>query len=161
MKLLQNICFIFLLATFSNAYAENCGFESNYKACIKAAKKGDATAQFYLGSMYADGRNGAIQNYKKAFNWYKLAAQKGVPEAQRGLGDAYAKGQGVQQDYIQAHMWINIAKTQMNQQNVSNTVRSIGDSIMLSKLSNIEANMSSYQIELAQDLALEWMESHY
>ena len=36
--------------------------------------------------------------------WYKLAAEEGHANAQLNLGVMYAKGQGVTQDNVNAHM---------------------------------------------------------
>jgi TPR repeat protein len=41
--------------------------------------------------------------------WYKLAAAQGNAKAQFNLGISYAKGEGVAQDYLRAHMWLNLA----------------------------------------------------
>jgi hypothetical protein len=38
-----------------------------------------------------------------------LAAEQGSADAQLNLGVMYGQGQGVAQDYIQAHMWFNLA----------------------------------------------------
>ena len=43
--------------------------------------------------------------------WRPLAAQ-GDGVAQYNLGFMYSEGQGVQQDYVQAHMWISLAAAQ-------------------------------------------------
>jgi len=36
---------------------------------------------------------------------YRLAAEQGFADAQLNLGAMYGKGEGVPQDYVQAHMW--------------------------------------------------------
>ena len=41
--------------------------------------------------------------------WYTLAAEQGDASAQTSLGNAYGRGQGVIQDNVYAHMWLNIA----------------------------------------------------
>jgi len=41
-------------------------------------------------------------NYKKSMNIYTKLAQKGYLSAVDGLGDLYAKGHGVPQDYFKA-----------------------------------------------------------
>ena len=41
--------------------------------------------------------------------WYRLAAEQGHAAAQYNLGVAYAEGEGVRQDDVQAHMWFNLA----------------------------------------------------
>ena len=41
--------------------------------------------------------------------WYRKSAEQGDAGAQYNLGLMYAKGQGVLQDNVYAHMWWNIA----------------------------------------------------
>ncbi|MDE0952796.1 MAG: SEL1-like repeat protein [Halioglobus sp.] len=41
--------------------------------------------------------------------WYRKAADQGAADAQYTLGYMYYKGLGVPQDYVQAHMWWNLA----------------------------------------------------
>ena len=74
------------------------------------AEKGDANAQYFLGSMY-EGGIGVSQNDKTAVKWWKLAAEQGQAYAQKKLGKSYAFGEGVLKDYVYAHMWANIAAT--------------------------------------------------
>ncbi len=40
---------------------------------------------------------------------FKRPAERGSAVAQRMLGVMYGKGQGVPQDYVQAHVWFNLA----------------------------------------------------
>lgn len=44
-----------------------------------------------------------------AAQWLQSAAQAGDPEAQYQLGRLYVSGEGVEQDYVQAHKWLNVA----------------------------------------------------
>ncbi|MCD9149784.1 SEL1-like repeat protein [Pseudophaeobacter flagellatus] len=41
--------------------------------------------------------------------WLLQAAQRGATQAQHQLGRLYIQGEGVSQDYVQAHKWLNIA----------------------------------------------------
>ncbi len=41
--------------------------------------------------------------------WYRKAAEQGVADAQYNLGSMYYDGQSVTQDYVQTHMWLNVA----------------------------------------------------
>ena len=41
--------------------------------------------------------------------WYRLAAAQGDAYAQYNLGVMYYIGDGVPQDYAEAHMWFNIS----------------------------------------------------
>jgi uncharacterized protein len=72
------------------------------------AHRGDARAQTALGFMYATGR-GVPQNFERAVDWYRRAADQGDPTAQYLLGLMYDKGQGVPQDWILAHKWLILA----------------------------------------------------
>ena len=47
--------------------------------------------------------------YAEAVKWYRFAAAQSDAVAQYNLGVMYADGWGAPQDYVQAHMWINLA----------------------------------------------------
>ena len=83
------------------------------------AEQGDATAQHFLGHLYANGQ-GVAQDHAEAVKWYRLAAEQGDVKAQHNLAIMYANGQGVPQDYITAHMWWNIAASQGEKAAASN-----------------------------------------
>ena len=57
------------------------------------ADQGDASAQFNLGLMYANGR-GVLKDEAEAGRWYRLAADQGDASAQLNLGGMYADGRG-------------------------------------------------------------------
>jgi TPR repeat protein len=68
----------------------NAAYESkDYATALKfwrpLAKHGDATAQYYLGLMYANGQ-GVPQDYTEATKWYRKAAEQGHAQAQFYLG---------------------------------------------------------------------------
>ena len=71
---------------------------TNFK---KAAKQGNADAQYYLGSMYRLGQ-GAKRDSKQAAFWYRKAVDQGHAQAQLDLGFAYNFGYGVPQDRVKA-----------------------------------------------------------
>lgn len=77
----------------------------------KAAKQGDAAAQYLLGKMYNDGE-GVTKDYKQALNWFTKSAKQGNAEAQYWLGLMYAGGTGVPQDYREAVEWYTKAAEQ-------------------------------------------------
>ncbi len=56
----------------------------------------------------ASGRR-IIEDHKEAVKWYRLAAEQGDANAQYNLGVMYVLGEGVIQDDVYAHMWLNIA----------------------------------------------------
>ena len=57
---------------------------------LKAAKSGNAEAQFCLGYLFENGV-GTAQNEKEAFKWYKKSAEQGFADAQNNLGNLYYK----------------------------------------------------------------------
>lgn len=48
-------------------------------------------------------------DYVTAVRKLKNLAEQEYPGAQYRLGTMYSNGQGVPQDYVQAHMWYNLA----------------------------------------------------
>ena len=90
-------------------------------------------------------------NHAEAPLWYRLAANHGLAGAQFNLGMMYAEGQGVSQDYVQAHMWLNLAASQFpalgkDQRNTTVDARD-----------RVASKMTPPQIAEAQELAFEWM----
>ncbi len=86
---------------------------------------------------------GVTKDYRKAANWYRLAAEQGDVKAQFGLAVMYAQGQGVPQDYVQAHLWANLAAA--------------GDHLDALKLRDrLALRMSTGQVAEAHRLAREW-----
>ena len=84
---------------------------------------------------------------KEAFKWFRKAAEQGQDTAQDELALKYANGQGVIQDYVQAHKWWNIAGASGNK----NAIRNRGI---------VAKKMTAKQLAKAQELAAEWMEKH-
>jgi hypothetical protein len=85
------------------------------------------------------------------FKWYRRAAEQGHALAQFNLGVTYAKGQGVPQDYVQAHKWINLAASRFpasknEDRDKAVTARDV-----------VAAKMTQAQIAEAQMLAREWV----
>jgi TPR repeat protein len=74
----------------------------------KAADRGDALAEAWLGWMYQNG-NGVTRDNGQALNWYRKAADQNNTFAQHNLGFMYHGGQGVQQDYGLAVTWFRRA----------------------------------------------------
>ena len=65
---------------FVKRESESCVL-SGYR---KAAKQGDADAQYNLGVLYADGR-GVRQDHAEAVRWYRKAAEQGLVYAVSAL----------------------------------------------------------------------------
>lgn len=77
------------------------------------AQKGDASAQYNLGLMYANGQ-GVTQDYQEALKWYRLAAAQRYAAAQFLLGEMYINGKGVAQSDQEAFKWFRLAADQGN-----------------------------------------------
>ena len=78
----------------------------------KAAEQGLAQAQHDLGTMYAIGNGEFVEGVK----WLRKAAEQGLAQAQHDLGTMYANGHGVPQDYVESHLWWNLAAAQGNEE---------------------------------------------
>jgi TPR repeat protein len=89
-----------------------CGGSSEFKATLKRANGGDATAQFELAQMYMLGK-GTQQNDGEARKWCEKAAAKGLPAAQRVFGTMLRDAYGSQfRDIAKAREWLTKAAEQ-------------------------------------------------
>ena len=110
MKILQKICFVLLLTTFSSVYAGDYFKDDDVDDCRVRAEQGDSEEQFVLGVMYES----AFQNVKEAFKWYRKSAEQGHAQAQNNLGDMYSQGRGVLQDDKESVKWYRKSAEQGN-----------------------------------------------
>jgi uncharacterized protein len=182
MKILQKICFVLLLGTFSSVYGGDCFKDKDAIDCMMKAEQGDSGAQYNLGLMYAKGE-GVIQDYKEAVKWYRLAADQGFFYAQNNLGLMYEHGQGVHQDYKEAVKWYRLLAEEgypIGQLNLGrlyylgrgviqnyvmahmywNIAAVSGNKLSIEGRELVAKEMTPPQIEKAQDLAREWMMTH-
>ncbi len=79
----------------------------------------------------------------EAVRWYRRAAEQGHAGVQFNLGLMYRKGRGVRQDYVQAHMWVNLAAAQ-------------GDEKARKARDKLAEQLTPAQIAEARRLAREW-----
>ncbi|WOE30518.1 MULTISPECIES: tetratricopeptide repeat protein [unclassified Acinetobacter] len=75
---------------------------------IKAAKSGQAGAQFYLGTKYQQGKD-VQKDDRQAFAWYKAAADQGLSSAQLNVGRMLAEGIGTRKDETLARKYFEKA----------------------------------------------------
>jgi uncharacterized protein len=75
------------------------------------AEKGNPTAQYRLGTLYAEGK-GVAQNDATAFMWMQRAATQGNADAQYGVGASYIEGVGVKKDAAEGAKWFLRAANQ-------------------------------------------------
>ena len=110
---------------------------------LPLAKEGDPEAQWFLGGWYVLGK-GIPQDYEVALKCYNSSAQQGYAKAQFTLGGIYFRGQySVPQDFVLAHMWLNLASAQGFGE--ASTIRD-----------KLAEQMNTSQIQEAQKLARKW-----
>jgi hypothetical protein len=73
-----------------------------------AAARGDARAQFDIGTLYDYG-HGVEKSAEMAFEWYRKAAGRGHPQAQWTLATKLEKGEGAPKNEVEALKWYYIA----------------------------------------------------
>ena len=97
-----------------------------------------------FGDDYQDGVDAyKRKDYKTAYKLWLPLAEQGNAKAQYNLGVMYAKGRGFPQDYILAHMWLNLSGANGYKRGI--------------KLRNLaEKKMTASQIEKARELARNW-----
>jgi len=83
------------------------------------------------------------KDYAAAMRILRPLAEQGNASAQNNLGVMYAIGNGIPQDYVEAHKWANLAAAQ-------------GNKVAEEFIDSIAARMTSDQIAEAQRLAREW-----
>lgn len=69
-------------------------------------------AQHDLAAIYTAGRGGVTQNFEKAAQWFREAADNGVANAAYNLGVLYHQGLGVDKDLDRALYWYRNAAKQ-------------------------------------------------
>ena len=77
----------------------------------KAAERGYALAQCYLGYCFAN-EKGVIKDETEAASWYRKAAEQGQAAAQFNLANCYLFGRGVARDEAEAVKWYRKAAEQ-------------------------------------------------
>ena len=126
---------------------ESGDFATTLREWTPLAEQGDASAQYGLGLMYAEGK-GVPQDDETAVKWFRLAAEQGNASAQGNLGVMYALGKGVIKDFVYAHMWGNLGASNGNENG--------------GKLREIVANrMTPSQLQKAKRLARECVRKKY
>lgn len=85
--------------------------EEAFEYYLKAARQGDAEAQFYLGLCYNYG-DGVEKDLSEAVVWFRKAAHQGLAQAQFNLGLCYYNGNGVEKNLSEAVKWFRKAAVQ-------------------------------------------------
>ena len=121
--------------------------EGNYAKAARLFKplaaKGNAMAQFKLGTMYYGGQ-GVVTNTKEAGKMYRLAAEQGHAAAQSNLATMYYTGTGIRRNLVLAHMWKDLAASQAEGERQKRYREQLGE---------LEKSMNAAQITEARALA--------
>ena len=111
------------------------------------AERGDSSAQYMVGYLYARGE-GVVTNSGKAASWYRKAADQGDPDAQLNLGLLYVNGQGVKKSYVSAYKWFALAYLIYPEGEYQDDA--------FRNRENVGALMSAEQIDKAERLVRRW-----
>lgn len=145
----------FLLIAGLSLQAQSALASGTSSADLQAlAEKGSKMAQRALGQRYAVGARGLPQDMNQAIYWLQKAAERGDGPAQYTLGLIYGQGTGIQQDWVQAHMWFSLAGAP--EKEIPQANREIAEQ----GRKVAEANMTAAQIEEARALASAWLAQH-
>jgi TPR repeat protein len=148
---------------------------------LAKAQRGDARAQFWLGSAYEQGSFGNV-NLQEALRWFKKAAAHGDPDAQDALGQMYQEGEGLLQNYRLAAKWYRRAAEHVPDLGAAGQGRNnLGllylDGLGVPKdyvraymwfslvedntnLSDVKDEMTPAQVQKAERLVAEWKRHH-
>jgi hypothetical protein len=94
---------------YVNGILGNKNYVEGAKWFTLASKQGNGWASFWMGLISESSDGGELANHVEAVKWFKLAASQGYYSALSALGMKYRWGDGVTQDYVKAHMWLNLA----------------------------------------------------
>ncbi|MDJ0933183.1 hypothetical protein [Breoghania sp.] len=72
------------------------------------------TACWRLADLLAKGVGGRSPDGARALELFRDGAEHGGPYCQLQLGLLYARGEGVEQDYVEAHKWVNLSAADGN-----------------------------------------------
>lgn len=83
---------------------ERGDIRNSIESLFDLSRQNDLIAQFYVGECYNYGL-GVMKNDSKAFEMYRKAAERGLPEAMLMLSFFYKNGRHVSQDLKKAQEW--------------------------------------------------------
>lgn len=102
----------------ANLYYKGFGTEQDHKKAAywyeKAARQGNAVAQYTYAVLLNNGEKDLSRDYKKSAYWYEKSAEQGYAPAQLNLGAMYALGTGVKKDIAKAYAWTYLAARQQS-----------------------------------------------
>ena len=95
------------------SYAAGTGVARDYRVAAewykKAADTGAIAGELRLAALYRDGGTDFARDMTQAAEWYRKAADQGDVSAQATMGTLCSMGQGVEQNYVEAYYWLDLA----------------------------------------------------
>jgi TPR repeat protein len=104
-------------------------------------------AEATLGGIYRIGL-GVIQDNATAYKWYHLASSNGDKESRYQLGIMYSNSNGLDQNLLKAHMWLNLSAME-------------GNAAAMKEREIIAKSMTYQQIAEAQKMAINCQNSNF
>jgi hypothetical protein len=133
------------------SYAAGKGVGQDYSQTAdwyrKAAEQGSIAGQLHLAALYRDGGGKHfVRDMVQAAAWYLKAAEQGDVGAQATLGVLYSLGQGVQQSYVEAYYWLDLAAQVKgpNQEKYAANRQMIGTHITADELADVEERVAKW-----------------
>lgn len=108
-----------------------------------AAERGNPLGQAVLAQAYLKGEGGLPRSLGEFLRWTRMAANQGNRASMEVLAIGFHTGTGVPQDYVQAHMWANLAASR-------------GSARAMKLRDELAAKMTPDQIAEAQKAASRW-----
>jgi uncharacterized protein len=163
------------------AYNEG-DYETAMAECLPLAEEGNATAQFCVAQMYANGF-GVDMDDALALKWYGAAAEQGHGESQFNIAVFHANGWGVPMSGAEAMSWyrrsaengfVQAQTTLAKNYHLARGVEQdyveaykwyeiatiFGDADSKLSLAEIAAQMSPEQLATAQEMTQSWLAEH-
>ena len=135
------------MGILASVYARGAEVEKDMNEAVRWARAGaaqhDMVSQSILGRAYMRGEGGLVRDMGQFLHWTQLAARQGERNAQGLLGRLYLEGVGVPQDYVRAHLWLNLAASR-------------GLSKAAKQRDEVAEKMTPQQLAEAQKLASAW-----
>lgn len=168
----------------STSYAATAQYANmNSSDLQRAAKSGQAAAQFYLATRYQQG-NQIEKDLKQSFTWFKAAADQGVAAAQLNVGRMLVEGTGTSKNEALGRRYLekaashgdnrasfNLAMIEEKKKNYMGAYQwyelSTRDGMLDNKVINMSetkktalaANLTPDQIRQARDRADQWIQT--
>lgn len=146
MKKIFFVIWTSLMLGFVQSVAQNTLYDSVWEK----AKNGDARSQSIMGDRYYWGQKETEtqKDYKKAAEWYLLAANQGYCHAQYMLGWMFEYGQGVEKDMSSAFKWYSNGASQ----NDPGALKCLGEIYFRGKLYSKDYVLAFKYLQMAAEL---------